>query len=184
MSTDMSERGLEDIIVDYLREVNGYNQGSSKEYSTKYALLPERVEAFIRATQPDKLEELHVFDSASEKNKFFSRLAEEITRRGVTDVLRKGVRYLTRVFDLYYPWPSELNPTAKETYVKNDFTVIRQLHYSASDPDLSLDVALFLNGLPIVTMELKNHYTGQTIENAKVQYQNDRDPREDRKSVV
>lgn len=174
----MSERGLEDIIVDYLREVNGYNQGSSKEYSTKYALLPERVEAFIRATQPDKLEELHVFDSASEKNKFFSRLAEEITRRGVTDVLRKGVRYLTRVFDLYYPWPSELNPTAKETYVKNDFTVIRQLHYSASDPDLSLDVALFLNGLPIVTMELKNHYTGQTIENAKVQYQNDRDPRD------
>lgn len=175
---DTSEKGLEDIIVDYLRDVNGYNQGSSSEYNKTYALLPDRVEAFIRRTQPEKAEELRVFDTASERNKFFARLRDEITKRGVTDVLRRGFRYITLHFDLYYVLPSELNPTAKQLYEANDFTVIRQLHYSPTDTMLSIDVALFINGLPVMTMELKNHFTGQTIENAKAQYQNDRDPKD------
>lgn len=175
---DITEKGLEDIIVDYLRDVNGYNQGSSSEYNKTYALLPDRVEAFIRRTQPEKAEELRVFDTASERNKFFARLRDEITKRGVTDVLRRGFRYITLHFDLYYVLPSELNPTAKRLYEANDFTVIRQLHYSPTDTMLSIDVALLINGLPVVTMELKNHFTGQTIENAKAQYQNDRDPKD------
>jgi type I restriction enzyme R subunit len=175
---DTSEKGLEDIIVAYLRDSNGYNQGDSSEYHKTYALIPERVEAFVRRTQPDKAEELHVFDSESEKNKFFTRLREEITRRGITDVLRKGFRYITHLFDMYYPLPSELNTTGQKLYANNDFTVIRQLHYSPTDTLLSVDVVLFLNGMPVLTMELKNHYTGQTIENAKKQYQTDRDPKD------
>ncbi len=178
MPVNTTEKGLEDIIVDYLRDVNGYNQGSSAEYNKTYALLPDRVEAFIRKTQPEKADELRVFDTPSERNKFFARLRDEITKRGVTDVLRKGFRYITLHFDLYYVLPSELNPTAKRLYEDNDFTVIRQLHYSQSDTMLSIDLALFINGLPVVTMELKNHFTGQTVENAKAQYQNDRDPKD------
>ena len=175
---DTSEKGLEDIIVAHLRDVNSYNQGTSSDYDKTFALLPERVEAFIRRTQPDKAEELRIFDTESAKNKFFTRLREEITKRGITDVLRNGFRYITLRFDLYYPTPSELNPTAKCLYEDNDFTVIRQLHYSHTNTMLSIDVVLFLNGLPIITMELKNHYTGQTVENAKAQYQNDRDPKD------
>lgn len=175
---DTSEKGLEDIIVAYLRDANGYNQGDSSEYNKTYALLPDRVEAFIRRTQPEKAEELRVFDTPAERNKFFTRLRDEITKRGVTDVLRKGFRYITQLFDLYYVLPSELNPTAKRLYGENDFTVIRQLHYSSSNTLLSIDVVIFINGLPIITMELKNHFTGQTIDNAKVQYQNDRDPKD------
>lgn len=175
---DTSEKGLEDIIVDYLRDVNGYKQGISSEYNKTYALLPDRVEAFIRNTQPEKANELRVFDTPSERIKFFTRLRDEITKRGVTDVLRKGFRYITLHFDLYYVLPSELNPTAKQLYEANDFTVIRQLHYSPTDTTLSIDVALFINGLPVVTMELKNHFTGQTVENAKAQYQNNRDPKD------
>lgn len=178
MAVNTTEKGLEDIIVDYLRDVNGYNQGGSSEYNKTYALLPDRVEAFIRRTQPEKAEELRVFDTPSERNKFFARLRDEITKRGVTDVLRKGFRYITLHFDLYYVLPSELNATAKQLYEANDFTVIRQLHYSQTDTMLSIDVALFINGLPVVTMELKNHFTGQTVENAKAQYQNDRDPKD------
>lgn len=178
MAVNTTEKGLEDIIVDYLRDVNGYNQGGSSEYNKTYALLPDRVEAFIRKTQPEKADELRVFDTPSERNKFFARLRDEITKRGVTDVLRKGFRYITLHFDLYYVLPSELNPTAKRLYEDNDFTVIRQLHYSSSDAMLSIDLALFINGLPVVTMELKNHFTGQTVENAKAQYQNDRDPKD------
>lgn len=178
MSVNTSEKGLEDIIVDYLRDVNGYNQGGSPEYNKTYALLPDRVEAFIRKTQLEKADELRVFDTPSERNKFFTRLRDEITRRGVTDVLRKGFRYITLHFDLYYVLPSELNPTAKRLYEDNDFTVIRQLHYSPTDTMLSIDLALFINGLPVITMELKNRFTGQTVENAKAQYQNNRDPKD------
>lgn len=178
MAVNITEKGLEDIIVDYLRDVNGYNQGGSSEYNKTYALLPDRVETFIRKTQPEKAEELRVFDTSSERNKFFARLRDEITKRGITDVLRKGFRYITLHFDLYYVLPSELNPTAKRLYEDNDFTVIRQLHYSPTDTMMSIDLALFINGLPVVTMELKNHFTGQTVENAKAQYQNDRDPKD------
>ena len=175
---DTSEKGLETVIVDYLRDVNGYRQGTSDEYNKTFALLPDRVEAFIKATQPEKAEELRIFDVASERTKFFTRLRDEITKRGVTDVLRRGFRYLTKTFDLYYPLPSELNPTAQKLYEDNDFTVIRQLYYSASNTLLSIDVVIFINGLPVITMELKNHFTGQTVENAKAQYQNDRDPKD------
>lgn len=175
---DTSEKGLEDIIVAHLRDVNGYNQGTSSDYDKTFAMLPANVEAFLRKTQPKKVDELHIFSSNIERNKFFTRLRDEITKRGITDVLRKGFRYITLHFDLYYPTPSELNPTAKRLYEENDFTVIRQLHYSPADTMLSVDVVLFLNGLPIITMELKNHYTGQTVENAKAQYQNDRDPKD------
>lgn len=175
---DTSEKGLEDIIVAHLRDVNGYNQGTSSDYDKTFAMLPANVEAFLRKTQPKKVDELHIFSSNIERNKFFTRLRDEITKRGITDVLRKGFRYITLHFDLYYPTPSELNPTAKRLYEENDFTVIRQLHYSPTDTMLSVDVVLFLNGLPIITMELKNHYTGQTVENAKAQYQNDRDPKD------
>ena len=74
MAINTTEKGLEDIIVDYLQDVNGYNQGGSSEYNKTYALLPDRVEAFIRCTQPDKAEELRIFDTESAKNKFFTRL--------------------------------------------------------------------------------------------------------------
>ena len=175
---DTSERGLEDIIVAHLRDVNAYNQGTSSDYDKAFAMLPANVEAFLRKTQPEKVDELRIFSSNIERNKFFTRLREEITKRGITDVLRNGFRYITRKFDLYYPTPSELNPTAKRLYEDNDFTVIRQLRYSHTNTMLSIDIVLFLNGLPIITMELKNHYTGQTVENAKAQYQNDRDPKD------
>lgn len=176
---DISETtGLEkNLIVAHLRDVNGYNEGTTAEYDKTYALLPERVEAFIRRTQPEKAEELRIFDTASERAKFFARLRDEVTKCGVVQVLRKGFRYVTLHFDLYYPLPSELNPTAKKLYEDNDFTVIRQLYYS-SDSRNSIDVVLFLNGLPIVTMELKNHLTHQTVDNAIAQYQNDRDPKD------
>lgn len=84
---------------------------------------------------------------------------------------------------MYYPLPSELNPTAKKYYEKNIFCVTRQLFYSANNTD-SIDVMLSLNGLPIMTMELKNHYTDQTIENAIKQYQNDRNPKEDTSALL
>ena len=178
MPTDISEKGLETMLVDYLRDHQGYEQGTSHDYNKDYGLDTERVKRFILATQKEKTETTACFASPTEERKFFARLSAELTSRGVSDILRKGFRYISELFDMYYPIPSELNPTAQEYYQKNIFCVTRQLFYSQQN-DNSIDVMLSLNGLPIITIELKNHYTGQTIDNAIRQYQNDRNPKED-----
>lgn len=183
MPTDISEKGLETIIVEYLRDKQGYEQGVSDDYKKQYGVDTERVKRFILSTQKDKTIATGCFANGTEERKFFTRLSAELTRRGVSDVLRKGFRYISELFDMYYPIPSELNPTAKEYYEKNIFCVTRQLFYSANNTD-SIDVMLSLNGLPIMTMELKNHYTGQTIENAIKQYQNDRNPKDDTSALL
>lgn len=183
MPTDISEKGLETILVEYLRDKQGYEQGVSDDYKKQYGVDTERVKRFILSTQKEKAVSTGCFANDNEERKFFTRLSAELTKRGVSDVLRKGFRYISELFDMYYPLPSELNPTAKKYYEKNIFCVTRQLFYSANNTD-SIDVMLSLNGLPIMTMELKNHYTDQTIENAIKQYQNDRNPKEDTSALL
>lgn len=174
---DTSETGLEKIIVDWLRDKNGYEQAAPHDYNKTYALVDKWVERFVSATQPDKVEQSMCFASPSEKQKFFTRLAGEITKRGVVDVLRKGYKFNGSTFDLYYPLPSQLNPTAKAAYKQNIFGVIRQVMYSTQNTN-EIDFVVFINGLPLATFELKNNYTGQTYENAIKQYQTDRDSKE------
>ena len=177
MPTNVSEKQLETILVDYLREVHLYEQGVSADYSKDYALDTARVKRFLLSTQKKKVDNTACFASEISERKFFTELAKQLANRGVTDVLRKGFRYISELFDMYYPLPSELNPTAQELYKKNIFCVTRQLFYSKENQN-SIDVMISLNGLPLMTLELKNHYTGQTIENAVRQYQTDRDPKD------
>ena len=175
MATDTSEKNLETILVSYLRDVQGYEEGLSENYNKDYALDTERVKRFILSTQKKKAENTACFASEVSERKFFTQLNKELATRGITDVLRKGFRYISELFDMYYPLPSELNPTAQEMYRNNIFCVTRQLYYSKENSN-SIDVMVSLNGMPVLTIELKNHYTGQTIENAIKQYQTDRDP--------
>lgn len=177
MPTDTSEKQLETILVNYLRDVHHYEQGVTEDYSKDYALDTERVKRFLLSTQKQKVENTACFASEVSERKFFTELSKQLANRGVSDVLRKGFRFISELFDMYYPLPSELNPTAKELYAKNIFCVTRQLFYSKENSN-SIDVMISLNGLPIITLELKNHYTGQTIENAVKQYQTDRDPKD------
>lgn len=174
MTTDTSEKNLETILVSYLRDVYGYEEGVSENYNKDYALDTERVKRFILSTQKKKAENTACFASEMSERKFFTELNKQLATRGITDVLRKGFRYISEIFDMYYPLPSELNPTAQEMYAKNIFCVTRQLFYS-KDNSNSIDVMVSLNGMPVMTIELKNHYTGQTVENAIKQYQTDRD---------
>lgn len=170
MPTNVSEKQLETILVDFLRDVHQYEQGVSDDYSKDYALDTARVKRFLIATQKKKVDNTACFASEISERKFFTELSKQLANRGVTDVLRKGFRYISELFDMYYPLPSELNPTAQELYRKNIFCVTRQLFYSKENQN-SIDVMISLNGLPLMTLELKNHYTGQTIENAVKQYQ-------------
>ena len=175
MPTNISEKQLETILVSYLRDRNGYEEGVSDDYNKDYALDTERVKRFLLSTQKQKVENTACFASAVSERKFFNELNKQLAQRGVSDVLRKGFRFISELFDMYYPLPSELNPTAQEMYQKNIFCVTRQLFYSKENSN-SIDVMVSLNGLPVMTLELKNHYTGQTVENAVKQYQTDRDP--------
>lgn len=183
MPTDISEKALESLIVAHLRDVHGYEEGISNDYNKTYGVDTERVKRFILATQRQKAENTACFTNPNEERKFFKKLSEEITKRGVTDLLRKGFRYITELFDMYYPLPSELNPSAKVAYERNIFCVTRQLFYSTINQN-SIDVMVSINGLPLMTMELKNHYTSQTIENAIRQYQTDRDPKKDPSALI
>ncbi len=177
MPTDVSEKQLETILVNYLRDVHLYEQGVSEDYCKDYALDTERVKRFLLSTQKKKVENTACFSNALSERKFFTELAKQLANRGVTDVLRKGFRFISELFDLYYPLPSELNPTAQELYKRNIFCVTKELAYSKEN-DNRIDLMVSLNGLPLITMELKNHYTGQTVENAVKQYQTDRDPKD------
>src|SRR5712664_3794699 len=110
--------------------------------------------------------------------KFLARLSGEIGKRGVIDVVRKGVDHGPMHFDLFYGTPSPGNAKAERLHAENRFSITRQLAYSMDETRRALDLGLFINGLPIATFELKNNLTKQTVEDAVQQYKRDRDPRE------
>ncbi|MBR4558105.1 MAG: type I restriction endonuclease subunit R [Fibrobacter sp.] len=180
MPTDTSEKGLETLIEKYLLEQNGYYRGKPSDYNTDYALDCDKLELFLCSTQEDKVQRTVDFKNPHIRHSFFDRLKNEITKRGVIDVIRRGYNYNTTHFDMYYPFPSELSESGQSYYDRNIFSVTRQVHFSVANPDLSIDMVIFINGLPVITIELKNHYTGQTVLNAVAQYSNpsERNPKE------
>jgi type I restriction enzyme R subunit len=178
MVTNTKEIGLESLIVNYLVDYNGYEQGHNEDYNRDYAIDEVRLLRFLKDTQPDEVEKLGIFYSDHKKNQFFNRLQGEIARRGVIDVLRKGIKVYPANLIMFYMTPTEKNIKAKEMFDKNIFSVTRQLMYSKDNAKLALDFVIFINGLPIITCELKNRLTKQSVDDAVQQYKLDRDPRE------
>jgi type I restriction enzyme R subunit len=156
----------------------GYLKRTTEDYDRSLCLIPRDSLDFILATQPKEWEKLKQHYGAEVREQFLKRLASEIERRGTLDVLRNGIKDTGCKFSLAYFRPSSgLNEETQHLYRANLFSVMRQLHYSAKN-DKSLDLALFLNGIPIFTAELKNPFTGQNIEDAIRQYKTTRDPRD------
>src|SRR5437867_8406254 len=156
----------------------GYRKRRSEDYDRTLCLLPRDVVDFVLATQPKEWQKLAQHHGAAIKEQFLKRLASEIDRRGALDVLRNGIKDSGCKFRLAYFRPaSGLNEETRRLHAANLFAVVRQVHYSTNN-EKSLDLMLFLNGIPIFTAELKNPLTGQNVEDAIRQYMNDRDPRE------
>lgn len=176
--TNTKESGLEALIVKWLVEQNGYEQGTNADYNRDYAIDETRLFRFLQDTQPDSLDKLGVFKSDVKKNQFLNRLQGEIAKRGIIDVLRNGVKVYPASLIMFYLIPTENNAKAKEMYEKNIFSVTRQLMYSNDATRLALDMCVFINGLPVITFELKNQLTKQDVDDAVNQYKTDRDPRE------
>ena len=176
--TDKTEKGFETIIVNWLVEQNGYEQGTNDDYSKEYAVDETRLFRFLNDTQSREMAKLGVNNSDQKKRQFLNRLSGEIAKRGIIDVLRNGVKAYPADLIMFYFTPTENNEKSKQMFEKNIFSVTRQLRYSIDASKLALDLCLFINGLPAVTIELKNHFTGQSTADAVEQYKEDRDPRD------
>ena len=175
---DISEKNFEAQIEHVLRNGNGYQKRLTEQYDAELCLIPDDVMDFVLATQPEEWTKLTKVYGSDARKKFLIRLSSEIEKRGTLDVLRKGIKDVGAKIRLVFFRPvSGLNDAAQTLYAANIFSIVRQLYFSQRDRK-SLDLAIFLNGLPIFTAELKNHFTGQTVQNAIRQYRKDRDPRE------
>ena len=195
MYVDVSERAFEEAIeagllhfnqggtagkrASYLDlKVGGYKKRQSEDYDRSLCLIRQDVLDFVLATQPQAWKRLTQHHGEQVQERFLKRLSSEIRSRGALEVLRNGIKDMGCQFRLAYFRPaSGLNEETRRLYLGNLFAVVRQLHYSERNSK-SLDLALFLNGIPIFTAELKNPLTGQTVQDAIHQYGTDRDPRE------
>lgn len=157
----------------------GNAQSDPRDFDPVRGLDTAELFHFIGATQADDWAELisrYGGDPDHAQRQFANRVAKVIDDRGTIEVLRKGVDDLGVNIRLAYFKPStSLNAETLERYEANRLTVTRQLPYEASG-NKTLDLCLFVNGIPAVTAELKTHLTGQTAEHAKAQYETDRDP--------
>ncbi len=172
-----TEEKFEDHIEAHLNQ-SGYQSLRSSDYDKSLCLIPNETLRFIKDTQLKEYQKLERQYGVDTPTKLHDRVSREIDRRGVLDVLRKGIADRGCHFDLTYFLPSSgMNPEHQRLYMQNRFSLIRQLHYAQRN-EKSLDMVLFLNGLPLVTMELKNSFTGQVFTDAEKQYRTDRNPRE------
>jgi type I restriction enzyme R subunit len=177
----VKESRFEADIVQSLLKAGGYEHGRPENYDAISGLDVGELLAFIEDTQPTEWKLLTSRYGGHEdiaQTKFISRLIGAIERRGTLDVLRKGFDDQGVKFRVAYFRPaSGLNPLLHELYQRNRLTVTRQVRYSTRN-DNSLDLVLFVNGLPLGTAELKSPLNGQTVDDALAQYRTDRDPRE------
>ena len=178
MPTDTSEKGLETRICDLLQE-SGWLPGDNQDYNAASCVDLAHLAAFLNDTQPETAQALHLDQDDNTRRQFLQRLHRQIRDRGIIDVLRNGIERGAHSIRLFYGTPSLGNEQAAALNALNRFSVTRQVHYSPKNPALSLDLVLFINGLPILTFELKNNLTKQTVEDAVEQYRTSRDPRED-----
>jgi len=175
----ISEVEFEDVVVAALADSPLYRQRPAEIFDVTLGLDVAETTAFIQATQPKEWAKLSKQFPGSEQEALANQLSTLLQKRGVLEVLRNGISFSGINLQLAYFRPSAGgNPEHQARYEANRFAVMRQVHFSTKTPDQSVDVVVFLNGLPIVSIELKNHFTGQwSVQQGVAQYRR-RDHRE------
>ncbi|WP_338760151.1 type I restriction endonuclease [Bernardetia sp. ABR2-2B] len=180
-TTNTKENGFEKHIVDHLVNTNGYVLRTSQDYDNVNCVDSELLFQFLEATQPKAVEKLKRYHKDLYQQKILKRINDQIKLKGIIEVLRKGVTdgFTDTKIRLFYDKPvSAYNQSANELYQSNLFSVMRQVYYSTKNKN-SLDVVSFINGLPVISFELKNELTKQNVKHAIKQYKEDRDPNEE-----
>jgi type I restriction enzyme R subunit len=156
---------------------NGWKRGKPGDFNADFAVDEAMLWQFLESTQAKELAKLH--HKPDWKRQVLERLHRKLKKDGILTVLKKGLEVDNAHLDLLYRLPyNDLNPEVKAKFETNRFSVTRQVHYSVADPLKSVDMVLFINGLALATLELKNPWTGQNVHHAKKQYREDRDPNE------
>lgn len=181
---DLKEGAVSDDMValkqsvQYLTKTgHDYQLGWSSDYDREFAVDTAKFWGFLEATQPEQLAKLK--DQPYWQRLVLEHLNKRIKKYGILKLLKNGLSINDAHFTLLYSAPyNDINPEVAVNFERNVFSVTRQLYYAQTETKLSIDMALFINGLPVATLELKNAWTGQTTYHAKKQYCNDRDPNE------
>lgn len=177
MVSKSNEEALEICIETALVQKARYEKGNPANFNREFAIDSEKFWQFLETTQPEQLAKVQ--DQVNWQRIILERLNRKIKQDGVLSVLKKGISINDADFILFYSLPyNDTNPAIAENFGRNIFSITRQVHYSETDPNLSIDIVLFLNGIAIATLELKNPWTGQTVHHAREQYKKDRNPAE------
>lgn len=176
---DYKEKDLESFIEFYLLENNHYIKRTSQDYDKKLCIDSALLERFVESTQSHSLQELKKRVGDDYKKIFLEKVSEQIKNKGIVKALQTFVEVRGIKFYLAFARPNtESNPKSIENYQQNILSITRQLHYSSDTSRDSIDMVVFLNGVPLITLELKNLFTGQNVFDAIAQYKKDRNPNE------
>jgi type I restriction enzyme R subunit len=177
MVSQTNETALEDCIQQSLINDAGYQQGNPADFDREFAIDRVKFWQFLETTQPDELAKLK--DRPNWQRLILERLDRKLKKDGVLSVLKKGISIDSAQLILLYSQPyNTANAQVSANFEQNIFSLTRQVHYAESNPYLSIDLVLFINGIAIATIELKNPWTHQTVYHAREQYKTDRDPKE------
>jgi type I restriction enzyme R subunit len=177
--TDTSEKGFQRFITAYLTDKtvgHGFTESTPHEFDREFCVNIKQLLSFIEVTQKEAYEMIQ----RKGERPFLVRLDEKIKELGVIEVMRRGVKHFDKTIDLFYRKPSSnYNTKDAARYAANVFSVTQELIYSSdADNKNRLDLTVFVNGIPVITCELKNPLSGQYVQNGIRQYQNDRDPKD------
>jgi len=173
-----SENAFETAIEQSLINYGGYDKGDSRDYVPSLGMFKTDVINFLKESQPKEWERISQVHGSNVENRILQRLYKEMDLHGSLHVLRHGFTdYGVRFKMAFFKPESGLNLETKRLYNINKLKVYRQVKYSDKNNN-SIDIVLGLNGILVVTIELKNRFTGQSADNAKRQYNRTRDNKE------
>src|SRR4051794_34184960 len=176
---DHTESAFERLIVGELTGAGGWAEGDPRRYDATIGLYHDDAVAFVVDTQPKKWERLLALagGEAPARASLLRRLAQVLDRHGTVYVLRRGFSDRGVSLSLCQLRPAHaIDPATEGAYNANRLRVVRQVRFDPKGGD-SVDLVLFVNGVPTATAELKNRWTGQTVEDAIAQYRSSRDPK-------
>ena len=179
---DIKKQGLSVDAVnedaDIYRTGKGYYIGQTNNFNSQFVIDEQFFWTFLENTQKEELEKLQ--KQSDWKLKILNRFDRLVKKYGILHLLKKGLQVDDANFTLFYQLPlASSGQTIKDKFEQNRFSVTRQLRYSIDNPSEEIDLVMFINGLPIVTMELKNHWTGQNARvHAQNQYRTKRDTKQ------
>ena len=192
MVSKTNEQALESAIEKYLIGISseefksgnavqdnglGYQRGNASDFNMQYALDEQYFWQFLEISQDEELTKLKKNNPVDWQRKLLERYDRLVKKHGILHLLKKGLNIDDAHFNLMYPAPlASSSEQVKKNYSHNIFSLTRQVRYSQANPLQEIDMVLFINGIALISLELKNHWTGQTAKyHGQKQYCNDRD---------